>query len=159
MCFSMLISRLIHFKLNHLSIHDRNALKVTQRMSEWTFSDSPALVSAQNTVPRDLQTEFWVTVSPWVYWLQSRKAVYYIVNSEWVWSRRNCFSDQWQRGKVRETCLDTITFAFPFDTLKASLHTQLLLWILSGQQLCHFFSCHNDVFRNQLRNKEKNYYE
>lgn len=149
----------MHVKLNHLSIQDRKALKVTHRMSSWTFADSPALVSARNIVPRDLHIEFWVTVCPWVYWLQSRKAVltshsasvlltqFTLVNSEWVseWSRMNCF---W------ETCLDKITSSYPFVSLKASLDTQLLRWILSGQQLFHFFSCHNDVLRNQLKDKE-----
>lgn len=49
-------------------------LQLTQKCSD-NMIFSPALVSAQNIVPRDLQTEFWVTGSPWVYWRQSRKSV------------------------------------------------------------------------------------
>ncbi len=110
-------------RIHHLSIQDREALKAPHRRSSWTFADSPALVSARNIVPRDLHTEFWVTVYPWVYWLRSRKAVLMMLHSASFlltqftiqstvsqWSRIMCF---WG------TCLNKITFA--------SLHTQLLL--------------------------------
>lgn len=61
-----------------LSFHDRKCAP-DFNLHKIIWSDnmifSPALVSAQNIVPRDLQTEFWVTGSPWVYWRQSRKSV------------------------------------------------------------------------------------